>query len=84
MDKFYSYADFLNSFGQNLEEVQQQEQLLNEIYFDLFLNLLNRLHRIEQLYELIDTSLDERNEQQFYSYTEELLILQSKQRHGGV
>ena len=78
MDKFYSYADFLNSFGQNVEEVQQQEQLLNEIYLDLFLNRLNRLHRIEQLYELIDASLDERNEQQFFSYTEELIILQSK------
>ena len=77
MDQFYSYADFLNSFGQNVEEVQQQEQLLNDIYLDLFLNRLNRLHRIEQLYELIDASLDERNEQQFYSYTEELLILQS-------
>jgi uncharacterized protein YpiB (UPF0302 family) len=77
MDKFYSYADFLNSLGQNIEEVQQ-EQLLNEIYLDLFLKRLNRLHRIEQLYELIDVSLDERNEQQFYSYTEELLILQSK------
>jgi uncharacterized protein YpiB (UPF0302 family) len=77
MDKFYSYADFLNSFGQKVEEVQQ-EQLLNEIYLDLFLNRLNRLHRIEQLYELIDVSLDERNEQQFYSYTEELLVLQSK------
>ena len=78
MDKFYSYADFLNSFGQNIEELQQQEQLLNEIYLDLFLNRLNRLHRIEQLYELIDASLDERNEQQFFSYTEELIILQSK------
>ena len=77
MDKFYSYADFLNSFGQNVEEVQQ-EQLLNEIYLDLFLNRLNRLQRIEQLYELIDASLDERNEQQFYSYTAELIILQSK------
>ena len=78
MDQFYSYADFLNSFGQNVGEVQQQEQLLNEIYLDLFLNRLNRLHRIEQLYELIDASLDERNEQQFFSYTEELFILQSK------
>ena len=78
MDKYYSYADFLNSFGKNVEDVQQQEQLLNDIYLDLFLNRLNRLHRIEKLYELIDASLDERNEQQFYSYTEELLILQSK------
>ncbi len=78
MDQFYSYADFLNSFGQNVEEVQQQEQLLNEIYLDLFLNRLNRLHRIEKLYDLIDASLDERNEQQFYTYTEELFLLQSK------
>ena len=78
MDKFYSYTDFLNSFGKNVEEVQQQEQLLNDIYLDLFLNRLNRLHRIEQLYELIDASLDERNQEKFYTYTEELLILQSK------
>ena len=78
MDKFYSYADFLNSFGQNIEELQQQEQLLNEIYLDLFLNRLNRLHRIEKLYELIDASLDERNKEQFYIYTEELVILQTK------
>jgi len=78
VDKFYSYADFLNSFGQNIEELQQQEQLLNEIYLDLFLNRLNRLHRIEKLYELIDASLDERNKEQFYIYTEELVILQSK------
>ena len=77
MDKFYSYTDFLNSFGQNVE-IQQQGQLLNDIYLDLFLNRLNRLHRIEQLYELIDASLDERNPEQFYTYTEELLILQSK------
>ena len=78
MDKFYSYADFLNSFGQNIEQVQQQEQLLNDIYLDLFLNRLNRLYRIEQLYELIDTSLDERNQKHFYTYTDELLILLSK------
>ena len=78
MDKFYSYTDFLNSFGKNVEEVQQQEQLLNDIYVDLFLNRLNRLHRIEQLYELIDASLDERNRDKFYTYTEELFILQSK------
>ena len=78
MDKFYSYTDFLNSFGKNIEEVQQQEQLLNDIYLDLFLNRLSRLHRIEQLYELIDASLDERNREQFYTYTEELLILQSE------
>ena len=78
MDKFYSYTDFLNSFGKNIEEVQQQEQLLNDIYLDLFLNRLSRLHRIEQLYELIDASLDERNRDKFYTYTEELLILQSK------
>jgi len=78
MDKYYSYADFLNSFGKNVEDVQQQEQLLNDIYLDLFLNRLNRLHRIEKLYELIDASLDERNREQFYTYTEELLILQSE------
>jgi uncharacterized protein YpiB (UPF0302 family) len=76
MDKFYSYADFLNGFGQNVEEAQQ-EQLLNEIYLDLFLNRLSRLHRQEQLQVLIDIALDERDQQSFYKLTEELRELQS-------
>lgn len=75
MDKYYSYADFLNSFGQNIQE-SQHEQLLNEIYLDLFLKWLGRLHRIEQLEMLIDQSLDERNEQDFMKYSTELQMLQ--------
>lgn len=76
MDKFYSYTDFLNGFGQNVEEAQQ-EQLLKEIYLDLFLNRLSRLHRQEQLQVLIDIALDERDQESFYKLTEELRELQS-------
>lgn len=76
MDKYYSYADFLNSFGPKAVETQH-EQLLNDIYLDLFLKRLSRLHRIEQLKVLIDQSLDERNEQDFFNYTSELLQLQN-------
>ncbi|MEG0473410.1 MAG: IDEAL domain-containing protein [Solibacillus sp.] len=52
--------------------------MLNEIYLDLFLNRLQRMHRIEQLKALIDTSLDQKNEQKFIYYTMELKeLLQS-------
>lgn len=77
MDKFYSYTDFLKVIGQCTEGTQH-EQLLNEIYLDLFLNRLQRLHRIEQLLRFIDQSLDEHNEHDFYLYTDELLALQKQ------
>lgn len=77
MDKFYSYTDFLKGIGQYTEEVQH-EQLLNEIYLDLFLNHIARQQRIEQLKKLIDETLTERNEQNFYKYTNELIALQTQ------
>lgn len=71
MDKYYSYTDFLKAVGQQSTE-NQAEKLLNEIYLDLFLSRLQRTHRVEQLKILIDTSLDQKNEQQFLTYTSEL------------
>ncbi|MEG0386170.1 IDEAL domain-containing protein [Solibacillus cecembensis] len=77
MDKYYSYTDFLKAVGQQPNS-DQAEKLLNEIYLDLFLNRLQRMHRIEQLKALIDTSLDQKNEQKFINYTMELKeLLQS-------
>ncbi|ATP39095.1 IDEAL domain protein [Solibacillus sp. R5-41] len=71
MDKYYSYTDFLKAVGQQPDS-NQAEKLLNEIYLDLFLNRLQRMHRIEQLKALIDKSLDQKNEQKFINYTMEL------------
>lgn len=71
MDKYFSYTDFLKAVGQ-YPKVREEEKLLNEIYLDLFLNRLQRLHRINQLEELIDEALDQHDEQAFYAYTAEL------------
>lgn len=71
MDKYFSYTDFLKAVGQ-YPKVRQEEKLLNEIYLDLFLNRLQRLHRITQLEVLIDESLDQYDEQAFYTYAAEL------------
>lgn len=76
MDKFYSYTDFLKGLGQCTEETEH-ERFLNEIYLDLFLNRLGRLNRIEQLQQLIDQALDEKNKKQFMQYSKELIELQS-------
>lgn len=71
MDKYYSYTDFLKAVGQQSTE-NQAGKLLSEIYLDLFLSRLQRMNRIEQLKILIDTSLDQRDEQAFLSYTTEI------------
>ena len=74
MDKYYSYTDFLKAVGQQSSE-NQAEKLLNEIYLDLFISRLQRIHRIEQLKMLIDNSLDQKNEREFLSYASELKML---------
>ena len=71
MDKYFSYTDFLKAVGQ-YPKVREEEKLLNEIYLDLFLSRLQRLHRVSQLEVLIDESLDQQDEQAFYAYTAEL------------
>ena len=71
MDKYYSYTDFLKAVGQQPTE-NQSEKLLSEIYLDLFISHLQRMHRIEQLKMLIDQSLDQKNERNFSLYASEL------------
>jgi len=75
LDKYYSYTDFLKAVGQS-KKVDEAEKLLNEIYLDLFLNRIQRMHRQEQLMVLIDRALDEKDENAFYQYTSELTSLQ--------
>lgn len=74
LDKYYSYTDFLRAVGQS-EKVNEAEKLLNEIYLDLFLNRIQRTYREEQLTVLIDQALDERDEQAFHQYANELEML---------
>ncbi|WP_107925290.1 IDEAL domain-containing protein [Lysinibacillus parviboronicapiens] len=74
MDKYYSYTDFLKAVGQS-KKVDEAEKLLNEIYLDLFLNRIQRMHREEQLMVLIDRALDEKDERAFHQYATELEIL---------
>jgi len=78
LDKYYSYTDFLKAVGQS-KKVDEAEKLLNEIYLDLFLNRIQRVHRQEQLIVLIDRALDEKDENAFYQYTAELNSLQQSE-----
>ncbi|WP_249660245.1 IDEAL domain-containing protein [Lysinibacillus fusiformis] len=78
MDKYYSYTDFLKAVGQS-KKVDEAEKLLNEIYLDLFLNRIQRMHRQEQLIVLIDRALDENDENAFYQYATELNSLQQSE-----
>nr|WP_106783782.1 IDEAL domain-containing protein [Lysinibacillus timonensis] len=75
MDKYYSYTDFLKAVGQ-YQPANESEKLLNDIYLDLFLNRIQRLQRIEELKNLIDTALDDKNEKAFFVYAKELNELQ--------
>lgn len=74
LDKYYSYTDFLKAVGQS-KKIDEAEKLLNEIYLDLFLNHIQRMHREEQLMVLIDKALDEKDEKAFHLYAHELTAL---------
>lgn len=75
MDKNNSYTDFSKVIGP-YPQTNDSEKLLNEIYLDLFISRLQRLHRMEQLKNFIDQALDEKNEDAFYKYAQELNELQ--------
>lgn len=75
MDKYYSYTDFLKAVG-HYQHANESEKLMNDIYLDLFLNRIQRLQRIEQLRDLIDKALDEKNKEAFLDYAAELNELQ--------
>ncbi len=74
LDKYYSYTDFLKAVGHS-KKVDEAEKLLNEIYLDLFLNRIQRMHREEKLMVLIDRALDEKDETAFHLYATELEAL---------
>lgn len=72
LEKKYSYSEFMKSVGRNTSTAQA-EKLLNEIYMDLFLKRLHREQIRERLYELVNQSLDNRDENSFLKYSKELL-----------
>lgn len=76
MDKQYSYADFLKAMGQTGNE-SSAEKLLNEIYLDMFLNIIHREQSSGRLLKLIDEALDRKDQVAFEEYTNALLQLQS-------
>lgn len=71
MEKKYSYAEFMKSFVRNSSTVQA-ERLLSEIYMDLFLKGIHREQIKNRLINLIDKSLDNRDEQTFLEYSKQL------------
>ena len=72
LEKKYSYTEFMKSVGRNTSTAQA-EKLLNEIYMDLFLKRLHRKQIRERLYDLVNQSLDNRDENSFLKYSKELL-----------
>ncbi|ALC84501.1 MULTISPECIES: IDEAL domain-containing protein [Bacillaceae] len=76
MDKQYSYADFLKAMGQTGKE-SSAEKLLNEIYLDMFLNIIHREQSSYRLLQLIDDALDQKDKHAFIEYTNALQQLQS-------
>ncbi|WP_342514549.1 IDEAL domain-containing protein [Sporosarcina sp. FSL K6-1522] len=75
MENNYSYAEFLKAVGKNSSALQA-EKLLNDIYMDLFLKHIHREQTKERLMELIDLSLDNRDEQKFRTYVDSLAKLE--------
>lgn len=78
MDKFYSYTDFLRAINQTSQH-NDAEKLLNEIYLDLFLQRLQREHRLDMLRQAIDEALQRRDERAFKEHTSEYIALQAEE-----
>ena len=70
MEHYYSYAEFLKAVGKG--KASPSEQLLNDIYMDLFLKHVHREQNRERLLNLIDEALDLKDMEAFNLYTEQL------------
>lgn len=74
MENNYSYAEFMKAVGKNSSSLEA-ERLLSEIYLDLFLKHIHREQTKERIEKLIDSSLDNRDEDAFQFYAERLITL---------
>lgn len=70
MEHYYSYAEFLKAVGKG--QASPSEQLLNDIYMDLFLKHVHREQTRERLLNLIDEALDKKDVEAFNLHTEQL------------
>ncbi|MCW1927548.1 IDEAL domain-containing protein [Bhargavaea beijingensis] len=70
MEHYYSYAEFLKAVGKG--KASPSEQLLNDIYMDLFLKHVHREQNRERLLKLIDEALDKKDMEAFDLYAGQL------------
>ncbi|WP_153731879.1 IDEAL domain-containing protein [Sporosarcina obsidiansis] len=71
MNNNNSYAEFLKAVGNNSTSLQA-EKLLNEIYWDLFLQHIHWEQTKARIMNLIDDALDRHDEEAFQTYTQQL------------
>ncbi|PIC78803.1 IDEAL domain protein [Sporosarcina sp. P18a] len=79
MNNNNSYAEFLKAVGNNSTSLQA-ELLLNEIYWDLFLQHIHWEQTQSRIMLLIDDALDQNDNEAFDLYTQQLLDI--SQEHG--
>lgn len=73
----YQYSERNSSKDeQSLSQGLQGQELLNDIYIDLFLKQLLAEQQIKLLRNAIDLALDEQDEEAFKRHTEELITFQ--------
>ncbi|MEB6111980.1 IDEAL domain-containing protein [Kurthia gibsonii] len=75
MEYRYSQQNSPNN-EQPLSQGLQGQDLLNDLYMDMFLQHLLADQQIRLLREAIDVALDERDEEAFKRFTKELIQLQ--------
>ncbi|ARD47648.1 IDEAL domain protein [Sporosarcina sp. P37] len=80
MNNNNSYAEFLKAVGNNSTSLQA-EKLLNEIYWDLFLQHIHWEQTQTRIMELIDDALDRNDEEAFNLYTQQLIEFTKEQSY---
>ncbi|AXH99885.1 IDEAL domain-containing protein [Sporosarcina sp. PTS2304] len=80
MNNNNSYAEFLKAVGNNSTSLQA-EKLLNEIYWDLFLQHIHREQTQARIMNLIDDALDRNDKEAFERYTQQLIDLSEEQEY---
>lgn len=71
MNNNNSYAEFLKAVGNNSTSLQA-EKLLNEIYWDLFLQHIHWEQTQTRIMDLIDDALDRNDKEAFAVYSQQL------------
>lgn len=80
MNNNNSYAEFLKAVGNNSTSLEA-EKLLNEIYWDLFLQHVHFEQTKARLMILIDEALDQNDKESFELYTQQLIDFSQQQEY---